>query len=233
MPLPLILAGLGWIIGPAILGGGAGYGIAVLVESLLNDVNHIAVLGRCGTGKTTLIHYMRDGIIRDYPNAETTGPEKFEAFSTTIGDKKIRIGSGRDVPGVPNYYSDWKAEFKSATHVLYLMDVHTASADIRYRKSILNDIKKLCAWCEDADRDPEQSVPKIRIVGTHCDLIERTLSEKRGEFEERVKNNSGFEKIMMTIEKYVDKVRVVFGCLRDSDAADDMLSKIFSDERRD
>ena len=232
MPLPLILAGLIWIIGPAILGGAVGFGISRLVEFLIDDETVFAVLGPRGSGKTTLIRYMKDGIIGGYPEAEATlVPEKYDGFSIEIGeDTTVHIKSGRDVPGSPDYYDSWEEEFKSATHVLYLMNAKKASAEKRYRNSILRDIKKLRSWCSEADKDPERFVPKISIVGTHCDLIERCSSENKGEFEDRVRCKSGCEEIRMTMEKYV--VRFVLGSLRDSDAADDMvskLSKIFSE----
>ena len=224
VPLPAVLIGLGWIIGSAILGGAVGYGIGALVEFFVDgetDEADIAVLGLRGSGKTTLIRHMKDGIIRDSPDAEATlVPENYDGFLIQItDDTKLSIRSGRDVPGSPDYYCDWEEEFKSATHVLYLMNAHRASSETRYRKSVLRDIKKLRAWCRDEDRDSHGFVPEIWIVGTHCDLIERYSSENEGEFEDRVRSESGFEEIRMMMEEYI--VRSVLGSLVDSDSADD------------
>ena len=229
MPLPLILAGLGWILGSALLGGAVGYGIGALVEFFVDvDKARIAVLGPRGSGKTTLIRYMRGGIIRDFPNAEATSvPEKYDGFLIKIADDiKLSIKSGRDVPGSPDYYGDWEEQFKDATHVIYLMNAHRVSTEEHYRSSVLRDIRKLRKWYSDEEKDPERIVPEIWIVGSHCDRIERNSTESEGEFEDRVKSEIGFEEIRMTMDKY--GVRFVFGSLVDSDAADDMINKIFS-----
>ena len=107
--------------------------------------SRIAVLGLRGSGKTTIKRYLTDFI------------DKNE------NDKRY-FKIGRDIAGSPDYYDDWKKEFECSTHVLYLMNVHKAISDIRNRKSVLRDIKKIRAWCEDL-KNAKKSVPKISIVG--------------------------------------------------------------------
>src|SRR3954470_20949615 len=87
----------------------------------------VAVLGPQAVGKTTLHHFLRDGVHPGDPYRPTVGTRRVEQGRPEVADNgdhhKIAIRKGLDVPGdSKNNADDWGQLVRDSDVLLYLFD---------------------------------------------------------------------------------------------------------------
>jgi GTPase SAR1 family protein len=172
MPLPVVpvLIGLG-----SIIVGGVVFSNWERIEAKISGKS-FAVLGPRHVGKTTLIHFMRTGEVKE--THRRTTEESFDVSTRAFmyeGEHKeesieVKMKSGVDVSGDRSKLSQsrWKDVVESADVVLYLFQANRVlDDDEEYKKRLREEAGLISKWIEGRANEPS-----VQLVGTHCDLDE-------------------------------------------------------------
>jgi hypothetical protein len=103
-----------WILIPLIL---LGLGTTIVITALKGK--NIAVLGMLGAGKTQFLANIRNV---DYKKYEATlGPEGYDSFSTHLGNRKVTIKKGIDIPGGDDYVKDYYKYLINCSDIVFFL----------------------------------------------------------------------------------------------------------------
>lgn len=166
--LPVII----WIIG----------GVVAAIASIFVAVNwsvirqswagkKVAVLGATGSGKTTLIEFLRNGTIPENVEPTPIGGVKFSGASYPLGDLKLKIAAGTDVAGAPSR-TLWNEALSKADIVLYLFRVHELTNDHQTNCSNRRMVED-CVFIKE-ELQKGRCKPPVFLIGTHVDQDNRS-----------------------------------------------------------
>lgn len=184
MPFPLIpvIIGVGLLIAAA--------AVPKVVKELrkLLKGKTVAILGRQEVGKTTLLHFLKEGKI---PDLRTRTPDPLPGGEFTLqmhGRGEARFSVPQDLPGhtIPAY-KDWRAAFESADFVWYLFRAdRIVSGELSEVELVQEHLDHLEAWY--AELKINNTAPKVILVGVFADQDESFGED--GDFEERVRKSA-------------------------------------------
>lgn len=172
MPLPLIP--LAVVAGLAVFGSGAGLAIRRMVGA--QTYKQVAILGAESVGKSSLLHFFRDG--RMPPSASATvSPTHGAKFMMDIDGVSVGFETRRDLPGSDGLgYPSWKLAIKGADYVWYMFRADLIAISDRETLEIVErHMALLVDWLATVRRNP----PKVVLVGTHVDLLPESAQEIR------------------------------------------------------
>ncbi len=179
MPIPLLVIPI--VAGIAVLAGTT----AVKAVKSKNSVKRVAILGRKGIGKTSLLQYLRDGELPAHPSS-TQYPVPGGVFTLQLPDgSEARCSVAEDLPGstVPAY-KNWHEAFDQAEAVWYLFRADLVAADDADEIELIKgQLSHLEAWHSKlAQRD---KAPQVILIGLYAD---REHTHRRDtSFEDRVR----------------------------------------------
>lgn len=140
--------------GAALAGGGL-----VLADQLKSKGVNLALVGRPSSGKSTLLHYLKEGEIPSSPLGATTQQEReWVEFGESVVEV---IDSGGDETRV----RDWQRAVQESDPVLYLFDASlVAGANRPALAAIEADLGHFTRWRLDS-----ASTARFLLVATHAD----------------------------------------------------------------
>lgn len=159
------------IIGAAV-GGGLIGGLIGVICALLFPVkgNTLAVLGMQGAGKTQFLSNLRNIDYNDY--SATLGEEKYEKFTTTIGNREVTVEGGIDIPGGSDYIKDYyKVLVDKNEIVFFIFNSYNYLNDRDYR----NETQARLDFIYDLIKGQEKST---MLFGTFADQFKDDSERK-------------------------------------------------------
>lgn len=157
------------------------------VRKALKDKN-VAILGRQEVGKSTLLHFLKEGKLPDR-RKRTPDPLPGGKFTLQLpGKGEVRFSVPQDLPGhtIPAY-KDWRDAFDSADFVWYLFrSDKIVSGDASETSLVTEHLNHLGDWY--ADLRSRNAAPKVILVGVFADMD--TTYNDDGVFEDRVRNSA-------------------------------------------
>lgn len=184
MPFPLIPLAIGGVL--ILVASIAVPKVVKEVRKSLKDKT-VAILGRQEVGKSTLLHFLKEGKI---PDRRTRTPDPLPGGEFTLqvpGKGEAKFSVPQDLPGhtVPAY-KDWRAAFESADFVWYLFRADRIVNDEASEIALVQEhLAHLEVWYEELRS--ENAVPKVILIGVFADQ-DQSYGED-GYFEERVRNS--------------------------------------------
>lgn len=162
MPLPLIPIAIA-LAGVAAFGGVA-FVITMFGKKLAGQ--RVAILGRQQVGKTSLLHFLREGRV-PARSWNTVDPVQGGKFAMEIGGKTVHFDVPKDLPGNDGLgFADWKEAFAGADYVWYLfrsdLIAQGDSSEIDMVKEHLDMFKE---WMSAG----KPTCPKVILIGTWAD----------------------------------------------------------------
>lgn len=160
MPLPLI---------PVIAGGvvalGSAVGIPFFVK--LGASKRVAILGGPQTGKSTLLHVLREGVM-PFSVEPTPAPTPVGRFVTKVDQKPVGLQVPNDLPGRQSLgFQEWKRAFVGAQCVWYLFRAdRIADGDAEEVRRVKAHLDLLKDW----KRASRGKGPRVVLVGTWADV---------------------------------------------------------------
>lgn len=135
----------------------------------------IGILGPRAAGKTTLHSWLRDRELPEEYRPTYAPAEKARArpkIQSGSDERRISIKKGRDIGGemIP-YLGAWQRVIAESDVLLYLFDVlGPLENNDDYRREMVRDCGMIGALI--AEKRSAGSLPRLALVGTHCDLVE-------------------------------------------------------------
>jgi|GEM_PF-1861404 len=217
MPFPLI---------PAIIGGVLLLVAVVAVPAVVKEVRKllkdksVAILGRQEVGKSTLLHYLREGKL---PHRRTRTPDPLPGGQFRLrlpGGGEVRLSVPQDLPGhtVPAY-KDWREAFESADFVWYLFRSDLiVNGDASETELVEKHLDHLGDWYAELQR--RNAAPKVILVGVFADQ-DATYNDD-GAFEDRVRNSA----LISQSSVKLGKADIVIGSQASKDGAAMLVKRI-------
>ncbi|WES64642.1 GTPase domain-containing protein [Microbacter sp. GSS18] len=213
MPIPLLLP----LIPLGLVGAGIYVGTTALIEWQKKHKNApapktIAVIGRRGVGKTTLISYLRDQRLpKSVSPTQAPSEGAIVELDSSIGSETFLVT--RDVPGDDVLgFPQWKEEVSSADIVCYLFRADLlVSGDENETARVKQDLLMLQGWMSKKKGKPKQYV----LVGTSAQRHPDYESAPQEDFRGRVDAVPVIRLNRLTLKN----ARLVVGDLSEPDAA--------------
>ena len=112
------------------------FGAIVIGIGIVSDIEpvpgkKISVLGMQGAGKTQFLAHLRNMSYKKL--SASVGVETYSAFTTKIGNRKVEIGGGMDVPGGEEYIRDYyEDQIEKNEIIFFLFNTYKYLNDERY-----------------------------------------------------------------------------------------------------
>ena len=139
---------------------------AVLQVALLRQLLvSLAILGERESGKTTLQTYLLKGELVTTYN-KTPAPREMESkLAVRVQGRTYHLAKGMDVPGMQDFYNEWKKLVVNRRHILYVFRVDKLiSGDQDVQNRIRQDLELISDW-----NDQVNANRPIFLIGTYCD----------------------------------------------------------------
>ena len=160
MPIPLIASGL--VVAGGLVLGGAATIIALFAKKLSGK--RVAILGRQQVGKTTLLHFLREGKVPEH-SRNTVDPVEGGRFTMEVGREAVGFDVPKDLPGNDGLgYADWKEAFTGADYVWYLFRSDLIAQGNDDEAALVKGHLDMFKDWMDAG-----SSPKVILIGTWAD----------------------------------------------------------------
>lgn len=144
----------------------AAVGGVVTIAAIASDTEpvtgeKISVLGMQGAGKTQFLAHLRN---MSYKNlSASVGVETYSAFTTKIGNRKVKIGGGMDVPGGEEYIRDYyEDQIEKNEIIFFLFNTYEYLNDEKYN---LNTRARL----DFINGKIKNTSKKVLVMGTFAD----------------------------------------------------------------
>ena len=205
----------GSIVGWGVLGGIA---IARYMKG-----KKLAILGAQSVGKTSLITYLTEQSLpkRHEP---TSFPKDVKGGRIEIKDLKLKIWRGKDLPGSPDDYGNWKKLVDEADIILYLVRIDDLMQENKslYKYRVEQDMHQIRRWLK--KRDSQEFL--LFIVGTGCDLTDEDFTilsrPEQAEYKQKIRNTSVLSKLIL-ISGGGNNVRFVLGSLKSKETSENLV----------
>jgi hypothetical protein len=201
----------------------------------------IGVLGQRAVGKTFLQTFLREGELPKQYRATVASKKLPPARPKLRGEKrnektKVAIRTGADVPGDSATNTD---EWRELTHevdvLLYLFNVQLLlEGDASHAERMLVDAELVGSFIDERQK-LDKGVPKVALVGTHCDLVDGYEPPSSGTdfliFFSSVFEREEVKRAALLIGQSLPSVpRPVVGSLATDDEAADLAWRVFHQE---
>lgn len=164
MPIPLLIpvavAGVATLVTTA---------VAVIRPRLPKKIagKRVAILGARQVGKTTLLRYLRDGVLGQQPE-DTAASDFGGKFDMEIDGSVATFEVPRDVPGHQELgFHDWREASRDADYLWYLFRADRfLEEDREYLQTVQTHLVLLAIWLDEL----KPNGPKVLFIGTHADV---------------------------------------------------------------
>lgn len=217
MPIPLI---------PVIAIGVSVLVAAIVVPVVVKEVRKalkdksVAILGRQEVGKSTLLHYLKEGKLPDR-RRRTPDPLPGGQFTLQLpGKGEARFSVPQDLPGhtIPAY-KDWREAFESSDFVWYLFRSDLIVGGDASEVALVDEhLAHLGDWY--SELRSRNAAPKVILVGVFADQ-DPTYNDD-GAFEDRVRNSP----LIRQGSVKLGKADIVIGSQASKDGAAKLVARI-------
>ncbi|MGD1713183.1 hypothetical protein [Dapis sp. BLCC M172] len=194
----------------------------------------LAVLGSRGTGKTTLLDYLTQGIqSKEYELTyyEPTNERRFMLDENTW----ISLKKSADVGGDTASHSTWQTLFKESDLVFYLV-----RADLLIKKDwdtqirVETDLSLIQNWWQSYESQNKKKIfkifnkkkKKLLIICTFCDQVDQLQRYIQRDIPCMIDNDK-LRKNFSPLHKYSTGIKVVLGSLSTKDNTKRLVELVF------
>lgn len=162
--MPFVIPPLVWVALLGLVGG------AAAAASLWPQTKgkRLLVVGNTGSGKTTLVDFLRTGTIPEETRKTANTTTHDVKGEVRMGDLELKVDRIWDTAGDEEVtWRAWHDKAQDADEILYLIHVEKA-ASTEHAATIRRDAQQISLWRQAGDL---KSSCHVLLVVTHCDLV--------------------------------------------------------------
>ena len=178
-----------WFIPLIVMGAVGAVGGLVTIVAIVSDTEpvigkEISVLGMQGAGKTQFLAHLSNESYKKL--SASVGVETYSAFTTKIGNRKVEIGGGMDVPGGEEYIRDYyEDQIEKNEIIFFLFNTYKYLNDERYNLETRARLDFINGKIKNTRK-------KVVVIGTFADKFNDENERKNAfkKIQESVNNTS-------------------------------------------